>query len=207
MTITTKGSKYEATKDLDTTAIAALIRSEIKAVLPRGFKVSVRSRSASMMTAIDVRVTAAPEGFAIRVPSELVDELRAEGLKCPWLTRPAFELLEQLRGIVDAYNRSASDPQSDYYNTRFYGDVEFASSLEQDPARVAGPAAVTLAVAEHRVAEGERRIAELEQRKAELEARLAVAEREANEAEESRDRFLLGLAERARATGGFAGVS
>lgn len=122
-----KGTKFDATRDLDTTAVAALVRADIKALrLAKGFKVSVRTSYASMMSAIDVRITAVPAGFEVRVAEELVDGFRADGLKCPWLTREAVALVEQLEEIVEAYNRTASDPQSDYYNTRFYGGVEFA---------------------------------------------------------------------------------
>jgi hypothetical protein len=172
-TTKSKGSKYEATRHLDTTAVAALVRAEVKALLrglPKGFKVSVRTSYASMMSAIDLRVTAVPAGFSVGVSEEQTDDNRLEGLARPWLTRAAHALLGQLEDLVDAYNRVESDGQTDYYSTRFFASVEFAGEvLRADKGRR------LLAVSEHLQAEVEAAVERCSAANAEVEARVVRA--------------------------------
>jgi hypothetical protein len=130
----TEGSKYQATRELGRVAIAKLIRADIKAAIaagsiPAGTKVSVRAYRVTHSSAIDITITDVPAGFDIRTHSEDIDAARMRGVSKPWLTRPAYELLEVLGAIFHSYNYNNCDLQSDYFDVRFYGGVEFDYQL------------------------------------------------------------------------------
>ncbi|MDR2857526.1 MAG: hypothetical protein LBV50_06735 [Novosphingobium sp.] len=129
-----RGDKYEATRTLGPAEISKRIRADIKAAreagtIPAGVKTSVRLDTYSGGWAIDVKITALPEGFAVlsekyaswvkqfgehRLPpmahaDTCSDEVRA--------------LTTTLQEIVGDYNRDNSDAMSDYYDCRFHGSV------------------------------------------------------------------------------------
>lgn len=122
------GARYEVTKNLRLTEIAALIREDIKAAtkrgdLPRDLKISVKTRLYSGGGSIDVEVTAAP--FAIHDWAAVTEsDLRP----VPYLP-DAWRVLTTLRTIWDAYNYDRSDMMSDHFDVRYYGTVGFASAL------------------------------------------------------------------------------
>jgi hypothetical protein len=131
----TTGSKYEVTKDLDLAQVAKLVRADIKATqkagfLPAGLECSVRISRYSMGQSLDVRITAAP--FVVYVPEHQVDANRDAGVRCPFLTRSAVAAFDVIEAIVEAYNRDRSDTQSDHFDVRFYGHVEFSISRAVD---------------------------------------------------------------------------
>lgn len=128
-----KGSKYEASRGLRNTELAKLMREDIKSavkrgLLDKGFKVSVRCDSFSMGCSIDIRITALPAGVAVYTP----EYLEATGnlqhpARCTVESRytPAVEkALRVLEEIHSSYQRDNSDSMSDYFDRRYYGDVE-----------------------------------------------------------------------------------
>lgn len=129
-----RGSKYENTRNLSTKDIAARIRGDIKealarGVLPAGLKVSVRYRSFSGGSAIDLRVTAFPEGFTLHNPAYLrhEHETRNQGWQPFPGDRDSTEwaaVRAALKSIHGAYNRDNSDSMTDYFDVRYYGDVD-----------------------------------------------------------------------------------
>jgi DNA repair protein RadC len=132
------GSKYEETKKLSTVDVAKRIRADIKAAgLPAGVKISVRVRRCTYTSAIDVEVTAVPEGFSIlnvaRVreeranPHSLINER-----DLPRYAPEMIALLATLKGIWAAYNYNRSDLQSDVFDVRYYGDVRVDWEIERD---------------------------------------------------------------------------
>jgi len=132
------GAKYQETRDLNRTQIAALIRTDIKAAvadgrLPKG-KYSVKTENWSMGGAIEVRIREFSRPFlTLEYVAWYLDEEKIgfRGGK----TRPVEHTAEGkaalylLRVIMDSYNYDGSDSQSDHFDVRFYGHPEFASEL------------------------------------------------------------------------------
>jgi hypothetical protein len=129
-----KGSKYAATRDLDIKEVAKRMRDDIKALkLRAGFKVAVRIQRFSGGQSIDVRVSSVPADFVFwsdayaswykqfgdnhshRFPGRGGEQKSAE----------YASVEERLKEIHDSYNRDNSDSSSDYFNVRYYGDVNF----------------------------------------------------------------------------------
>lgn len=130
------GTKYEATKDLDAREITKMIRADIKAAtkagqIQDGTKVSVRLRRYAGGQSIDVVVKQVP--FQVHpvawldwgIDPETRHSIYPSQLEMPRYTLAALSLRARLEGILASYNRDASDPMTDYYNTRFYSFVSF----------------------------------------------------------------------------------
>jgi len=132
---TTYGTKYEATKNLSRVQIAALIRADIKAgvkagTLPKG-KYSV---TCSRGTGIDISVANIEEaGFVLHNPERLRWEAENphQGMwAAPANVRARYsERAEAVKAALEmiwhSYNYDGSDIQSDYFNVRYYGGVQF----------------------------------------------------------------------------------
>lgn len=134
------GAKYS--RDLSNTAIAKLIRSDIKAAiaagdLPKGLKVSVRKSGNS----INLSITAFPGpvcnpanvyGHALSVY-----EQRGRVL----YSAPVRRTLNTLEAIANEYNRDDSRIEEDYFNTNFYLFTSVASecSHAERDALLTGP--------------------------------------------------------------------
>jgi len=138
-----RGAKYEATRNLDITEIAKRMRADIKALnLRPGFKVAVRTQRYSGGQSIDIRVTALPDDFRV------YSEARASWDKqFPNSYRPPLSVADQhspeynevkakLEAIHNAYNRDNSDSMTDYFDTRYYGSVNFEGTWERGKAEV-----------------------------------------------------------------------
>lgn len=128
------GAKYEATKGLDVAALAKLIRPELKAILPAGWKSSVRISRYSGGQSIECHLTA-PPGFRTyskeRVAADIVGgDINTRVL--PWLSAEAKAIEDKAEAIIAAYNYDGSDPQSDYYNVRFYGNAKVVGGEPRD---------------------------------------------------------------------------
>lgn len=117
------GEKYEATKTLRMAELSKLIKADIKAALP-GFKFSVRTRDHH---AIDISVTAAPVGFVVKRPEP-------HEFLAGWMTDEARTVHDRIEAIANAYNRDASDIQSDYFDVHFYLSVGFSSEVRNPTA-------------------------------------------------------------------------
>lgn len=134
------GKKYE--RDLDISEIAKRVRKEIKAELPKGFKVSVRISRYSGGQSLDAEIKAVPPGFVINNP----ERVRLEEEDPNWVTRagayPIFseeatKVEKTIKGIIEAYNYDGSEIQVDYFDVNFYGHVSWDYDLKnQDKANV-----------------------------------------------------------------------
>ncbi len=96
------GDKYEETRDLTTTEIAALVRKELRAAQKtRGYRVKVKTDYFSMGSAIRVRLDF-PED------ADRVD---------------AAATVQWAQQVLNQYNRQDVDSQIDHFDVRFYGTV------------------------------------------------------------------------------------
>lgn len=147
----TRGSKYDATRDLSLVEIAKRMREDIKLAIkagqiPGGLKVAVRVRHHN---AIDMRVTAAPAGMTLWNPAFLrwLDEDQRSSRFIPFngdRYAPAFNVvMDALKSIRSAYNRDNSDSMSDYFDVRYYGDVGMDGQFERDARAVELAAALS----------------------------------------------------------------
>lgn len=130
-----QGKKYQS--GMDVTEIAKGIRKDIQhevhnGRLPRA-KYTVRTSRYSMGRSVDVKIS------DIKIPGaktlRLFNEARLRWDKeHPYSPMPypmtiyskqALDFLNAVEGIVDAYKKSETESQSDYYNTNFHSSVEF----------------------------------------------------------------------------------
>ena len=128
------GSKYKETRGKTTTEIAKMFREDVKAAqkagdLPRGLKLSVKTRYFSGGSAIDVKIVAVPQGFRVLNPAWVVAQAAdphhfLPERNCPAFTAEAENLLVAVKAMIDAYNMDGSDSSVDYYCVRFYGSTE-----------------------------------------------------------------------------------
>lgn len=124
-TTRTYGTNYNA--DLTVKEIAAKIRKTFRnADELEGWNVSVRYRTASMMQAIDVRLSA-PAGMTLRVDETTEALNRQNGKAYPWLTDDARTVKAYAESVHSSYNHDGSDTQSDYFDVRYYGSVDLAA--------------------------------------------------------------------------------
>lgn len=131
-----RGSKYD--EALSDAGIAKRIRQDITLAvkaseLPRGLKVSVRCEGGRTCSAIDVRVTAVPEGFRVM-------EADCSGWPSPGyrLTTEMARVIGRLQDIMDAYNYDDSKIEYDHFDRRFYGHAALAGNLRAEAVRKVG---------------------------------------------------------------------
>lgn len=128
------GAKYQQGRD--TAEIAKLFRADVKALiakgeLPKGLKLSVRVRRFAGGSSIDVDVTACP-GIEVANPAYVlcVEAIPNRFVPNLWnWTTASKALVKQLETVLEAYNRSEIDTQSDYFNVKFYGRVGIDSDF------------------------------------------------------------------------------
>lgn len=135
----TYGDKYD--RSLTTTQIAAAFRADVKREtaagnLPRGLKLSVKTRYFSGGSSIDVKLVAVPEGLPVRNPGYDPSWRAPESINDP-LSPELRAALKLLASLLDAYNFDGSDIQTDYFHVRFYGHVELDSRLREEVYRAA----------------------------------------------------------------------
>lgn len=174
-----EGAKYDPKRS--TNDIAKAIRADIKAALsrppgdpwglPKGLKVSVRLDKFAGGCSINARITAFP-GPLLNPAREVWRRLFPhQPLRHSPLTREAARVVAVLEAFLAAYNFDKSDPQSDYFNVRFYGDAEVhweyaaqrGAELLAEPALAELVADLAVAVAGRDVATAERTIATLDE--------------------------------------------
>jgi hypothetical protein len=130
---TVYGNKYESTRNMTTAEIAKAFRADVKAVtkagkLPKGLKLSVRTRYFAGGSSIDVTVKGVPAGYPVVNPS-YDPEWRA-GAPVNDRYSPEFrKVLDTLKALLDAYNFDGSDTMTDYFHVRFYGHVNVGYRL------------------------------------------------------------------------------
>jgi len=148
------GSLYDRSRSVkdDAAMLRRILRQATREATPlEGWEVSVRYRTASMMRAIDVRITA-PAGQHVRhdFPSTVDDdpnvtcgtcgitryahsqELEAVGAPYAhgyrWAETPAAYLARTYADRVHAaFNEDDSDTMTDYFSVKFYGHVTVTS--------------------------------------------------------------------------------
>jgi hypothetical protein len=126
------GSKYEATRDLDIAEIAKRIRKELAAAFTGGWKFRVRISRYSMGRSLNVDLLKAPYVLVEKAPD------RDEGM-IQWQLNARGKLAEEkAKGIVDAYNYDRSEPESDYFDSRFNGGVDFGELARKQWAELEG---------------------------------------------------------------------
>lgn len=129
------GSLYEQTKGMRTKEVAAHMRKVIRqtatdGLLPTDWTYSVRYRTASMMTAIDVTVAIPDELHDLWVRYETENRYRIDTfpdlLVDEWAPLAGVLAAKTLlESIHRAYNYDGSDSMTDYFDVRYYGTVEF----------------------------------------------------------------------------------
>ena len=126
------GSKYNP--DLTTTQIAKLVREDIKAAVKGGelpkARYSVRTSYYSMGSSLNVTVKAVP--FSVLNEARVLNENHLPECSNPKHTPEAQKVLDQIRAILDLYNRKNIDSQQDVYNVKFSGFVQFDSNIENE---------------------------------------------------------------------------
>lgn len=120
------GELYD--RDMTTKDCAAEIRKTLRRLSKSkhsplsGAKVSVRYRSFSGGSAVDVRL-AVP--YPVRVEDEDAEAWNRQGGKpWPWLTDRARQAKQIAENLHNAYNFDGSDIQTDYFHVNYYGSVD-----------------------------------------------------------------------------------
>ena len=148
-----RGSKYDATRDLDIKEIAKLVRADIKQAikvgrLPKGTKTSVKIDRFSMGQALDITIKAIPctiyNPNYVKATANFTDyhcdeasEIRQnEGQ----FSRDLQSAMKALESIGHAYNRSNNDSMSDYSDNRFYLHVKVDYDLKEAAKEAESPA-------------------------------------------------------------------
>lgn len=134
------GSTYD--KTLSTKEVAKKIREQIKADkkagnLPKGLKVSVRYKSFSGGTSIDLTVTAVDFQHmnTARViwenenPNQIADYEADPELRERYSLK-GREVLKRLQSLMDGFNYDGSDSMVDYFNVNFYGHANYDWELD-----------------------------------------------------------------------------
>lgn len=145
------GAKYN--RDLSTTEIAKLVRTDIKAAMKAGTlpkaKYSVRTEYYSGGSSLYVTISKVEEPrFFLYNPARLEHEVRTPhatlGPDAQMLySSVATALLKNVEALVNAYNHNGSDIMVDYFDVKFYEHVTFGDwglrdkELEDAKARIA----------------------------------------------------------------------
>ncbi|MGQ3016976.1 hypothetical protein [Phenylobacterium sp.] len=130
-----RGAKHDATRQLTGAEIAKRIRQDIKEALargdlPKGLKTSVRYSSYSGGQSIDLRIVALPEGFKVlnprfaRYARQNPDDYNPPFAWQDQQSREYRDLEAKLKALHGAYNRDNSDSMVDYFDVRYYGQVD-----------------------------------------------------------------------------------
>lgn len=136
------GSKYEATKGLNTKQVAALIRKDIARLsddrtLPRALKVGVTITTRGT-TAISIRIVDAPwqvHGRAFRM-NWLVTGQHFDTNRRSWHYSPLTEVvMARLERIAEEYNFDKSQIETDYFHNRFWLHVRLDDRLTDAQAK------------------------------------------------------------------------
>ncbi|MFH8805282.1 hypothetical protein ACH4F6_38035 [Streptomyces sp. NPDC017936] len=132
----TYGAKYD--RNLSTVQIAALVRAQIKLArklakqsagedgavklpdpigdAPAEIKFSVRSERFAGGSSIDISILNEPKGWAWEIREQ-------HGYPMEMATPAMRALVDELAGLLRAYNYDGSDITTDYFDVNFYGSV------------------------------------------------------------------------------------
>jgi hypothetical protein len=133
------GAKYQQGRD--TAEIAKMFRADVKAAikageLPTGLDLGVRVQRYAGGSSINVTIKACP-GLQVSNPGhvlaqEAIPYVFVEDIRIRFIhTEAARALMAKLEGMLEAYNRSEVDTQTDYFNVKFYGHVTFATEFSK----------------------------------------------------------------------------
>lgn len=123
--MTMTGTKYD--RNLSRKEIAALIRNDVKALLPKGAKVSI---TCSRGSAINVTLTAYPRPVANPAHVAFLRAFPMKPYEFPRYTFEVAKLLAQIEALASEYRRDDSDSMTDYFNCNFYLFVGVAREIE-----------------------------------------------------------------------------
>lgn len=117
------GKNYDNT--LSTTDVAKKIRSFIaqkrrEGVIPKELKYSVRSKSYSGGSSIDIDITSVPRNMVIYNPKTCSKE-RGYGISCKKYNPKLQKINDMISKKMRSYNFDGSDSQTDYYDVNFHG--------------------------------------------------------------------------------------
>ncbi len=131
------GGRYLETMNLDVADVAKLLRADFKAAvaagrLPRA-KYSVRIERYAGGQSIHVEIKDAPVVIVnrARIEAEMGRRAAHDDEAGAWITEAAHQLKTKVEEMVAAYNYDRSDPQTDYFDCRFYGSVRFCGEQER----------------------------------------------------------------------------
>jgi hypothetical protein len=125
------GAKYEQTKNMSNKEVAKIIRTEIRTYMKqfgKKYKVSVKLHH---YNSINVTVTPNEEinPFSKGYTNAIINDETRDYLYTNSLNQrynlELSKILDDLDDIKEAYNYDGSDIQTDYFNVRFYGSVQF----------------------------------------------------------------------------------
>lgn len=124
-----KGSKYEATRDLDVAEVAKLIRKDLKNLQARGelpghLKFRVTISRYSMGRSITITIDG---GLWPTYRGDVLDARRTAGIPRPWLCEEARDVEEKCEAVLADYNRDDSDSMTDYYAVKFAAHVAWGN--------------------------------------------------------------------------------
>ena len=129
-----EGKNYKRTADLSVKELAALIRIEVEAEFPKkeGFKfsVTVRDHRSIRVTLLDAPFNPFSVPYQIMYMDDITwDDFWAEmrneyNHRIEKYTVEAKKLLDKIEKFLNQYNFDDSDSQTDYFHTRFYGNVD-----------------------------------------------------------------------------------
>lgn len=140
---TVYGARYEETRSMSTTDVAKSFRADVKAAikagdLPKGLKLSIRTKYYSGGSSISVDIVAFP-GRVLNAERIKWDAENPHGTyyNCPESVRELHNgavcaTLAKLEAMLDAYNFDGSDSQVDYFHVRFYAHVGVDYRLEKE---------------------------------------------------------------------------
>ena len=125
-----EGKEY--TRNLSTTAIAKLVRTEARKKYPstKGYKISVTREYFSMGSSITVKVRKTPFPlYELGEVRELVP-MSDKMIKQPVATQEHKALLVDLKAIGNKYNYSDCDGMIDYFDVNFWLHVDIDHELD-----------------------------------------------------------------------------
>lgn len=105
---TSEGDKYQATKDIYGSPLVKIIKDDLKAQLPKSYKVLARKE-----------VYAGGWSIHFTIKNTGIDNYVDHKE-----TVAHEELQTKVRDIVEAYNFDNSDITSDYFSTKFYSHIK-----------------------------------------------------------------------------------
>jgi len=125
------GTNYEKARGLTIVEIAKLVRKDIKTYIKennlKGLKVSVTTEKYSGCRSLNAEIVKVPSNYGaitneyLRATQWLQDYSNSYGVE---RYTPEFnQVIDDIKKIIESYNREDIDIQSDYFNVSYYSRV------------------------------------------------------------------------------------